>query len=61
MVFEDKGGLSAGAIAGIVVGCVVFVAGVAVGVFFLLKKKGVIGKKTDESMKKDKQKDQSNE
>ena len=34
-----KGGLSAGAIAGIVVGCVVFVAGVVVLVLFLLKKK----------------------
>ena len=35
----EKGGLSAGAIAGIVVGAVVLLAGVGVGVFFLLKKK----------------------
>ena len=37
--------LGGGAIAGIVIACVVVLAGVGVGVFFLLKKKGIIGKK----------------
>ena len=37
--------LGGGAIAGIVIACVVALAGVGVGVFFLLKKKGIIGKK----------------
>ena len=53
VVYEDKSTenkvepkkLSGGAIAGIVIACVVFAAGVGVGVFFLLKKKGIIGKK----------------
>ena len=42
---SDKKPLSSGAIAGIVIACVVVLAGVGVGVFFLLKKKGIIGKK----------------
>ena len=37
--------LGGGAIAGIVIACVVVLAGAGVGVFFLLKKKGIIGKK----------------
>ena len=54
VVFEDKPAdnnveakkpLSGGAIAGIVIACVVVLAGIGVGVFFLLKKKGIIGKK----------------
>ena len=39
VVFEKAPGLSGGAIAGIVIACVVVAAGIAVGVFFLLKKK----------------------
>lgn len=42
---NDKKPLSGGAIAGIVIACVVVLAGAGVGVFFLLKKKGIIGKK----------------
>ena len=58
----EKKGLSAGAIAGIVIAIVVVLAGAGVGVFFLLKKKGVIGgKKTDEPKKEDQPKDESNE
>ena len=45
VVFEESRGLSGGAIAGIVIGCVVALAGIAVGVFFLLKKKGVLSRK----------------
>ena len=37
--------LSSGGIAGIAIACVVVVAGAGVGVFFLSKKKGIIGKK----------------
>ena len=39
VVFEKAPGLSGGAIAGIVIACVVVAAGIAVGIFFLLKKK----------------------
>ncbi len=39
---ESKKGLSGGAIAGIVIGVVAFLAAVAVGCLFLLKKKGVL-------------------
>ena len=42
---SGKKPLGGGAIAGIVIACVVVLAGVGVGVFFLLKKKGIIGKK----------------
>lgn len=41
----NKGGLPAGAVVGIVVGSVAVAAGIGVGVFFLLKKKGIILKK----------------
>ena len=62
----EKSGLSAGAIAGIVIAIVIVLAGAGVGVFFLLKKKGVVGgKKTDEPKNdgepKDESKDESNE
>ena len=40
-----KGGLSGGAIAGIVIAVVAVLAGAGVGCFFLLKKKGLLGKK----------------
>lgn len=41
---SNKGGLSGGAIAGIVIAIVAVLAGAGVGCFFLLKKKGIIGK-----------------
>ena len=41
----DKGGLPAGAVVGIVLSSVAVTAGIGVGVFFLLKKKGIILKK----------------
>ena len=41
---QPKGGLSGGAIAGIVIAVVAVLAGAGVGCFFLLKKKGIIGK-----------------
>ena len=44
-----KKGLSGGAVAGIVIAIVVVLAGAGVGCFFLLKKKGIIGKKDDEA------------
>lgn len=47
--YQADDGLSGGAIAGICIGAVVGVAGIGVGVYFLLKRKGVIGvKKTAE-------------
>ena len=48
-----KKGLSGGAVAGIVIAIVVVLAGAGVGCFFLLKKKGVIGKKNAEEEKED--------
>lgn len=58
----EKKGLSGGAIAGIVIAIVVVLAGAGVGVFFLLKNKGVVGgKKTDEPKKEDEPKDESDE
>ena len=58
----EKKGLSGGAIAGIVIAIVVVLAGAGVGVFFLLKKKGAVGdKKTDEIKKEDEIEDGSNE
>lgn len=47
--YQTDDGLSGGAIAGICIGTVVGVAGIGVGVYFLLKKKGVLdAKKTAE-------------
>ncbi|MBQ3754841.1 MAG: hypothetical protein II867_01600, partial [Clostridia bacterium] len=48
-----KGGLSGGAIAGIVIAVVVVVAGAAVGVFFFLKKKKGAAPKAEEAPKAD--------
>lgn len=42
---KSSSGLSGGAIAGIVIGSVAVAGGIGVGVFFLLKKKGIILKK----------------
>ncbi|MBO4478982.1 MAG: hypothetical protein J5774_01300, partial [Clostridia bacterium] len=45
VVFEKEGkGLSGGAIAGIVIGCVAFLALAAFGVIFFLRKKGILAK-----------------
>ncbi len=41
---NEKGGLSAGAIAGIVIASVAAAGGAGFGIFFLLKSKGIIGK-----------------
>lgn len=58
----EKKGLSGGAIAGIVIAIVVVLAGAGVGCFFLLKKKGVIGKKNAEPKKdNDPKQDETNE
>ena len=65
VVFEDantapvnpveptKKGLSAGAVVGIVIGSIVVLAGLGVGCFFILKKKGVISNKANETQKEE--------
>ncbi|MBQ9416179.1 MAG: hypothetical protein IJU20_04990 [Clostridia bacterium] len=58
----SKKGLSGGAVAGIVIAIVAVLAGAGTGVFFLLKKKGVIGgRKADEQKRDDETENKSDE